>query len=295
MKTKTSRNSNFNKARVTKNDEFYTQLTDIEKELKSYKSHFRGKVVYLDCCNPEWSNFWQFFKMNFAHYELKGLISTHYNQGAPTYGLETSDGINFERIELQGDGDFRSAECVEQLLRADIVVCNPPFSLFREYVAQKIQYGKKFLIIGSNGAVIYKEIFKLVQDNKMWIGRTFPKTFTRPDGTTQKFGNICWFTNMGHKRRYEDMILYQSYYENKELYPTYDNYNAINVDKIKDIPDDYFESIGVPLTFFNTYNPSQFEVLDKNDGLYINGSKKYVRVFIRRKVAEKSFEMFENN
>ena len=313
-------------ARATKEDEFYTQLTDIEKELRYYTNHFKDKVVFCNCDDPEESNFWVFFRDNFALLGLKKLISTHYEEGKQSYKMELTgaryeDGElkfdNFVKTPLGGDGDFRSAECIEILKEADIVVTNPPFSLFREFVAQLMEYKKKFLIIGNINAASYKEVFPLIRDNEIWMGASIhsgDREFRVPDDyplnaagyrvdeNGVKFirvKGVRWFTNMDYPQRHEDLILYKTY--NPNDYPTYDNYNAINVNFTKEIPRDYDGAIGVPITFLDKYNPEQFEILDANDfrksdkvkvkahGLIkdkegaINGSPKYVRILIKRK------------
>ena len=272
------KNSNLNHAKKAKNDEFYTQLADIERELSHYKEHFRGKTVLCNCDDPRISNFFHYFAYNFEHLGLKRLITTCYkNQDADLFSTHNSeqaiwleyfgdkngdhipspDEIGIHRFK--GDGDFRSAECIELLKQADIVVTNPPFSLFREYVAQLIEYDKKFLIIGSKNAISYKEIFPLLKKNKMWIGITGVKTFMKPHGETQTFGNVGWYTNLEHSKRNEELITYREY--TPEEYPAYDNYNAIEVAKVSDIPSNYYGIMGVPITFLDKYNPLQFEIL----------------------------------
>ena len=313
-------------AKKAKKDEFYTQLTDIEKELRYYTNHFKDKVVFCNCDDPEESNFWVFFRDNFALLGLKKLISTHYEEGKQSYKMELTgaryeDGElkfdNFVKTPLKGDGDFRSEECIEILKEADIVVTNPPFSLFREFVAQLMEYKKKFLIIGNINAASYKEVFPLIRDNEIWMGASIhsgDREFRVPDDyplnaagyrvdeNGVKFirvKGVRWFTNMDYPQRHEDLILYKTY--NPNDYPTYDNYNAINVNFTKEIPRDYDGAIGVPITFLDKYNPEQFEILDANDfrksdkvkvkahGLIkdkegaINGSPKYVRILIKRK------------
>jgi hypothetical protein len=263
-------NSNLRSAKKEKNDEFYTRIEDIEKELIHYKEHFAGKVVFCNCDDPTWSNFYKFFSRKFEDYGLKKLISTHYEENGQSYKLEIIKDINGDgkinqfdeiRTNLQGDGDFRSEECVELLKEADIVVTNPPFSLFREYVAQLMDYNKKFLIIGSMNAITYKETFKLIKENKLWLGIGAPKEFMQPDGNMKKFGNINWFTNLEHKKRNEETILYKKYYRNEDDYPTYDNYDAIEVSKVVDIPIDYNGTMGVPITFLGKFNPKQFKIV----------------------------------
>ena len=307
-----AKNKNMHAAKKAKNDEFYTQLSDIEKELVHYKSHLKGKVVFLNCDDPEKSHFWTYFSRNFEHLGLKKLISTHFDADKPTYKLEIIADVNDDgkvdqrdvvKTKLKQNGDFRSSEAIDLLKECDIVVTNPPFSLFREYIAQLVEYGKKFLVIGNMNAMTYKEIFSLIRDNKLWLGVTSPKEFRQPDSSIKKFGNINWFTNLDHKRRNEELILYKTYYGNEKDYPEYDNYDAINLDKVKDIPVDYMETMGVPITFLGKYNPAQFEIIDGlnrytildvaglNDNAVanhlhmteINGKSKYFRILIKRK------------
>ena len=239
-----AKNSNLHNAKSAKNDEFYTQLTDVAKELMHYKEHFRGKVVLCNCDDPTWSAFWKYFHLNFEVLGLKKLISTHYDREEATYKMEYEGGDdnNIEtgvKTPLEGNGDFRHQECIELLKEADIVVTNPPFSLFREYVAQLMEYGKKFIVIGSMNAITYKEIFPLLKDNQMWLGCNSVKEFIQPDGSIKKFGNIYWYTNLDHKKRHEELIFWKHY--TPEEYPKYDNYDAINVDKVNEIPVDYKE------------------------------------------------------
>jgi hypothetical protein len=308
-----SKGANLHSAKKAKMDEFYTQISDIEKELQHYIPHFKDKIVFCNCDDPEWSNFWKYFELNFSRFGLKKLISTHFETDKPSYRLElkrAEDGgdinndnkinhLDIIRTPLKQNGDFRSQECIDILLEADIVVTNPPFSLFREYIAQLIEYEKKFLTIGNMNAITYKDTFGLIKDNKVWLGITAPKEFIKTDKTTQKFGNICWYTNLKHKKRNEELILYKEY--NEKEYPKYDNYDAINVDKVKEIPVNYQGVMGVPITFLDHYNPKQFGMLDANDfiignkapikkyGLIkdkdgaINGKAVYARILIRKK------------
>lgn len=291
MATK-AQNKNLHKAKNNKKDEFYTQLPDIENELRHYKDHFKDKVVYCNCDDPRVSNFFHYFSYNFEHLGLKKLIATCYkNQNADLFsqndsekaiyleydgdknGNKIPDPEEIGIIELKGDGDFRSEESIELLKQADIVVTNPPFSLFREYVAQLIEYDKKFIIVGHQNAISYKEIFNLIRDNNLWLGYGFKggaghfinteyedyaTAGNHKEGMIRVSG-VHWFTNLDISKRHEDLILYKNY--NPKDYPTYDNYDAINVDKTKDIPIDYQGLMGVPITFLDKYNPAQFEVL----------------------------------
>lgn len=288
-------NKNLHNAKKVKRDEFYTQLTDIGNELRHYKDYFKDKVIFCNCDDPEESNFWFYFAQNFERLGLKKLISTHFEAEKSSYKLEIVRDINGDgkidkldvvKTPLKQNGDFRSPECIELLKEADIVVTNGPFSLFREYIAQLIEYDMKYIVIGNKNAITYKEIFKLIKDDKIWLGYTSPKAFVQPDGSIKKFGNIGWFTNLEISKRHEDIILYKTY--NPEDYPTYDNYDAINVDKVKDIPKDYAGDIGVPITFMDRYVPNQFKIIkfrkgDDGKDLCINGICPYTRIIIRNK------------
>ena len=321
-------NENLNKASLNKKDEFYTQLSDIEKELQHYKKHFKNKIVYCNCDDPRVSNFFNYFALNFEYLELEKLITTCYknqewnlfsqNASESAVYLEYEGDKNGNKIpdaeeiginQLKGNGDFRSEESIELLKQADIVVTNPPFSLFREYVDQLITHRKKFLIIGNVNAISYKEIFKLIKTNKIWMGPSiksgdrefgvpgdYPLTAasSRVDENGNKFvrvKGVRWFTNLDYPSRYSDLELYKTYSE--ENYPKYDNYDAINIDVTKEIPVDYKGHMGVPITFLDKYNPDQFEILgimasttvdEDNFGYpYVDGKKIYARVVIRNK------------
>lgn len=299
-------NKNLHKASQAKKDEFYTQLADIEKELKHYKDQFRGKVVFCNCDDPKESNFVKYFSMNFEHLGLKKLIATHYKDAdlftkeAP-YKLEYVGDKNSNRMpdpsefmkKMIGTGDFRSKECIELLKEADIVVTNPPFSLLREYIAQLIEYKKKFIIIGNVNAITYKECFRLIKDNKMWLGASIhsgdrefrvPDDYPlnaagyRVDNDSNKYirvKGVRWFTNLDYEERHENLVLYKKY--TPKEYPKYENYNAINVNKTSEIPVNYGGAIGVPITFLDKYNPEQFEIVGlgiSNSGIEI-GVKPY--------------------
>ena len=369
-------NTNLRKASKTKNDEFYTQLKDIENELKHYKDQLRDKVIFCNCDDPFESDFFKYFAMNFKALGIKKLITTCYDPSpianqeiqlsffsknkeikhsnknrnkiiSKAYKIELDDiadidgsgNINIldtkeillrEKAKLDsgkkskilsyldGDGDFRSAECVELLKRADIVVTNPPFSLFREYVAQLVEYDKKFLILGNMNALTYKEIFKLIKENKIWSGYGFNMSmvYKSPYKNTLesnrkfvigkgldpdkyiKVPAINWFTNLDTIKRHEEIILYKKY--SPQDYPKYDNYEAININKVSEMPEDYYEKMGVPITFFDKYNPEQFEIIDgigrysvlhneatRRAKMYlsmIDGKAIYFRYIIKRKV-----------
>lgn len=278
-------NRNLNQAKEAKKDEFYTQLEDINNELRHYRDHFRGKTVLCNCDDPRVSNFFTYFAYNFEKLGLKRLITTCYkNQDVDLFSQNKSEQAVYLIYEgdrngnhlpdpaeigirpLKGDGDFRSAECIELLKEADIVVTNPPFSLFREYVAQLIQYDKKFIIIGHQNALTYKEFFPLIQQNKVWLGYGFKggaghfisqykDTATAGDHREGmiRVSGVTWFTNLEIKKRHEELILYKQY--NPEEYPKYVNYDAIEVSKTEWIPYDYNGLMGVPITFLDKYNP----------------------------------------
>lgn len=255
-------------AKRAKNDEFYTKREDIEEELRHYRDHFAGKTVYCNCDDPDWSEFWMFFCRNFEPWGLKRLIATHYEPNRTNYGymieMNLGDAWNREpvKIPIQSNGDFRSSACIQLLKQADIVVTNPPFSLFREYIAQLMDYGKEFLVIGNMNALTYKEVFPLIKNNEVWLGFSHPKQFRKPDGTVQTFGNILWFTNLDHEKRHEPLDLRGTYYWGHEAdYPRYDNYDAIEVSRVQDIPCDYDGVMGVPVTFLDKYCPEQFEIV----------------------------------
>ena len=355
-------NKNLNSAARAKKDEFYTQIRDIENELRHYKKFFAGKVVLCNCDDPYESDFFKYFTIYFNHLGLKKLIATCY-AGSPVVQTEldffgtANENPNFDKRKnaiklevsevrdfngdgatdladvrwllennknvvtyLDGDGDFRSAECIDALKEADVVVTNPPFSLFREYVAQLINYDKKFLIIGNINCITYKEIFPLIMQNKIWLGYGMGRAisgFTVPEtyelyGTEARINekgkrivatNQClWLTNIDIIKRHEDILLFRKYKDEPERYPHYDNYDAIEVSKTADIPQDYFGVMGVPITFLDKYNPAQFEILghtssndlspavealrldkkNRNRGI-INGRQKYDRILIRRR------------
>lgn len=334
-----NRNNVLHAANKNKKDEFYTQLSDIENELRHYKEHFKGKTVLCNCDDPRVSNFFKYFTLNFEALGLKKLIATCYKNCEPdlfsqnvsehsifiTYegdknGNRIPDPSEMDVMPLKGDGDFRSDECIDLLKEADIVCTNPPFSLFREYVAQLMEYHKKFLIIGNQNAITYKEIFPLLQENRMWLGYGFKGGATHfmsryedtASGGEHKEGmirvsGVVWFTNLETAKRREPLILYKSY--SPEEYPHYDNYDAINVNKTADIPCDYYGVMGVPITFMDKYNPEQFEIIwqasgntrasapkevlaflkyrphkeDRGGCTVVNGERTYGRIFIRRK------------
>ena len=322
-------NKNLNQAKSAKKDEFYTQLADIENELRHYKEHFKGKTVLCNCDDPRVSNFFHYFSYNFEQLGLKKLITTCYknqerdlfsqNNSERAIWLEYYGDKNNNRVPdpdeigihyFKGDGDFRSEECIELLKQADIVVTNPPFSLFREYVAQLMKYDKKFVIVGHQNAIHYKEIFPLIKENKLWLGYGFKggaahfiskyqDTATAGDHREGmiRVSGVNWFTNLEIQKRHEDLILIKLY--NSEDYPTYDNYDAINVDKTSDIPMDYEKIMGVPITYLDKYNPEQFEIIgtstmDMPKGApYVSGKRIYERILIRRRRKNKKYEFPE--
>ena len=257
-------NENLHKAKEAKNDEFYTQLSDVAEELRHYKEHFKGKVVFCNCDDPSWSAFWRYFHLNFEHLGLKKLIATHYDKEKPTYKMEYEGGDDNDveagvKTPLEGNGDFRNQECIDLLKEADIVVTNPPFSIAREdFIPQLFEYKKKFLIIGDLNWVTYKIIFPLLKNNEMWMGYSAVKEFLQPDGTIKKFGNKLWFTNLDIKKRHEKLILWKNY--TPAEFPQYDNYDAINVDKVSNIPCDYCESWEVTEDEFKNFSADEWEV-----------------------------------
>lgn len=301
-------NRRLSSAKAAKKDEFYTQLPDIERELRRYREHFKGKVVYCNCDDPRVSNFFKYFSYNFEQLGLKKLITTCYRSqhrdlfsqndseraiSLEYTGMKDPDGRVPDPEDigirlLDGDGDFRSAESIELLEEADIVVTNPPFSLFREYVSQLMEHGKKLLIIGHQNAITYKEIFPLLRDDRLWLGYGFPGGAThfgskyediatatdRREGMIRVSG-VHWFTNLEHNKRHEDLILYRSY--SPEEYPAYDNFDAIEVSKTKEIPVGYDGVMGVPITFMDKYNPDQFEIVGITTSTFNAASKTYPR------------------
>lgn len=307
-------NNNLHKAKNAKNDEFFTKLEDIENELYYYRHHFRGKVVLCNCDESEHTNFYKYFELNFIAFNLKKLICVGYrtNRVAEVHVLErvADYRVNEYNIPLKGHGDFRDQESINFLKEADIVVTNPPFSLFREFVAQLVEHDKKFLIIGNKNAIGYKENFSLIKNNKLWLGCTVPTEFTRPDGSIDKLGTLTrWFTNLDMPKRHEELFTGVTYERGmkKGLYQKYDNYDAINVDKVKDIPTDYEGIMGVPITYLDKYNPEQYEIIgllasagyvkeqvgipklwdDREARGVVNGKVVYSRILIKKVTEQK--------
>lgn len=301
-------NTNLRKAAKVKNDEFYTRYEDIENEVMKYRKQFKDKIVYLPCDDPaeKKSEFWSFFVNNFDAFGLKKLIATHFDENGKAYKIWIDSDLNNDgwiddadafQEDLEGNGDFRSEECVEILKECDIVCTNPPFSLFREFVDLLMTHNKQFLIIGNKNAYAYKEIFTLIKNNKIWTGYNAVHNFIQPDGNLKKFGNIGWFTNLQSKKRNEELILTKTY--NEIDFPYLDNYNAINVGKVVNIPKDFDGYMAVPITFIDKYNPNQFEIFgitntgEKNPGIrlpntahgrpLLNGKELYIRILIRKK------------
>ena len=313
-----NKNSNLHQAKKNKNDEFYTQLTDIEKELIHYVDFFEGKTVYCNCDDARESNFFKYFSNRFEELGLKKLIATGYKENGhgvvlvyegDKNGNRCVDDEEIKVTELQGDGDFRSDECIDFLKEADVIVTNPPFSLFREYVKQLMDYEKKFLIIGNTNAASFKEIFPYIKDNKLWVGVTnynvgmmfkipnYYEKYHHIDDNGEKIGRVsaaCWWTNIDNKRRNLPIDLYKKYAGHENEYPMFDTYEAINVNKYTDIPIDYDGVMGVPITFLGHYCPKQFEIIGKLNhnrpksydyGKSIIGGKEiYVRILIKRKL-----------
>ena len=300
-----AKNKNLHEAKKNKKDEFYTRLEDIERECFKYKEHFRGKTIFLNCDDATESNFFLYFSLNFEFFGLKRLISVGYSEGGrgklyeytgDKNGNNMPDPEEIEITEMEGDGDFRSEESIELLKQADIVVTNPPFSLFREYIAQLVEYDKKFLVIGNLNSTSYKEIFKFFKNNLVWLGYNCVRWFMDGSGKEVEGARSYWFTNIPHSKRNEELILWNTY--KPEELPKYDNYDAIEVPKTKLIPKDYDGIMGVPITFLDKYNPDQFEIIDINPHFFtiveqglpkpkqlkITGQKDpYARILIKNK------------
>ena len=294
-----SKHANLDKAKQAKNDEFYTHISDIDNELKHYKDILAGKTIYCNCDNPTKSNFVKWFYRRFNMLHLKRLIVTAYNKDG--FGLYWD--TDFSKVDvktiyisywiendvryLSGNGDFRSDECIELLKQADIVVTNPPFSLFREYVKVVMDNNKDFVIVGNINAITYKEFFPYIKDNKIGLGFTSgAKSFVRPNGE-EKDVPICWYTTLPIDKHNDELVLFRKY--TPEEYPKYDNYDAINVDKTCDIPADYDGVMGVPISFLNKYNPNQFQIIGNEYSLnidrgrgYVSGKRMYSRIFIKK-------------
>lgn len=319
-----TKNSNLHKARKGKNDEFYTMIDTIEKELIYYKKQLKNKTVLCNCDNPESSAFWKYLHLNFSKLGLKKLVSTYYSENGSSFKTEYTGGDdkNIEngiKTSLNGNGDFRSEECLNVLDYCDVVITNPPFSLFRDYVDVMMQHKKKFLIIGNMNAVTYKQIFPFIKNNLLWYGVSIhsggtkfyiPKDYpitTKNCGKDEagkifvEVGGVRWFTNLDYDTQLKSKLTLSEKYV-PEKYPKYDNYNAINVNKVAEIPFDYDGVMGVPITFMDKYNPEQFEILgvsaawDKSNEMQsvclpyngslnasVNGKQLYKRIFIRKK------------
>lgn len=277
------KNVKLNKAKKEKNDEFYTRYEDIEKEVINYKNQLKDKIIYCNCDNPEWSNFYNYFYNNFNELGIKKLITTHFkNSDVSTYKLEVFKDNNDELVSIKtnllGDGSFKSDECIEILKEADIVITNPPFSLFREFITLLKNYDKKFLIIGS--LIITQPIFKFYKNNELWYGINQVINFTKPNNEIKKFGNIGWYTNLKHNKNIEYLQLSKEY---DDTYIKYDNYDAINVDRVKNIPKEYKGLIGVPISFLNKFNSNQFEIIELFNP-FIQGKEIFKRIIIRNKL-----------
>lgn len=311
------KNQSLNAASKAKDDEFYTKYVDIEKEAKNYWKQLKNKIVFCNCDDPD-SNFWKYFETNFEKIGIKKLVATHFDKDNPTYKVILEKNKSGEliktKINLTGHGDFRDEECCEILEECDVVITNPPFSLFREFIAKLIEYNKKFLIIGNQNAITYKDVFQLIKTNKVWLGYNMgDMEFKVPEDSEERetrfridddgikwrsFGNICWFTNLKTTKRSQDLELTKEYSE--AAYPKYDNFDAINVNKMTDIPKDYDGKMGVPVTFVAKYNPKQFKIIGSSSDLaeeimvdgkmkdnpgrfYLNGKRMYERIIIQKK------------
>lgn len=251
------KNINLHKARKTKNDEFYTFYEDIQKEVENYRDYLENKIVYCNCDNPEYSQFWKYFKDNFKELKIKKLISTYLSDNVAYKTV--FNGITVEKTKLIGNGSFESEECLDILKEVDVVITNPPFSIFSEYLSSLINNNKKFLVIGNKNAVIYKDVFPYIRDNKVSLGFNNITKFYQPDGEIKKFGNICWFTNIKSKYKKKPLLLTEEFNNNK--YKKYYNFDAINVDRLVDIPEDYYEIMGVPITYIDYHNEEMFDII----------------------------------
>lgn len=303
-KKKNADHALLDKAKTNKKDEFYTRYQDIEKEIIHYTKHFKDKVVYCNTDNPKYSNYWKYFYDHFSELGLKKLYATYIGDCVSVYSY---DGHEVESEALTGDGDFRSDECIEILKKSDIVVTNPPFSLFREYINQLDEYNKDFLVICNINAITYKEIFALIQANKAWLGISFGRGisgFIVPNdyelyGTETDVlengdriispNNCMWLTTLDNEKRHQPIELVKTYKDHEDEYPRYDNYDGINVNKTQHIPSDYLGAMGVPITFLNKFDPDQFEIIkfrkgDDDKDLRVNGKSPYFRILIKRKI-----------
>ena len=255
-------NGNLNNAKRQKNDEFYTLISDIEQELKYYEKHFYGKIILCNCNDGEESAFWHYLSDHFERLRLKKLIAVKY--GVPGYMLEKTNRSSYRKIPLRGNGDFRSEECINLLHEADVIITNPPFSLFREYIGLLLQFQKKFLIIGNMNMVVCNDIFPHIKSNQLWLGYNAVKCFMQSDGEISKFGNVLWYTNLECPRQDDMLNLHANYIPEK--YPHYDNYPAIDVCRIADIPHDYYGIMGVPISYLTKHNPHQFSIIGLTQG-----------------------------
>lgn len=286
-------NTNLHRAKREKNDEFYTRYEDIANEVQHYKEHFKGKSVYCNCDDYRFSNFVKYFKDNFDTLQLRCLTATNYDIGDGAY-IYIYNGRKEIIYPLVGNGDFRSDECVQFLKCCDVVCTNPAFSLWREYFKQLMDYNKKFLIVGSQNVITYKDVFPYIKNDCLWLGMNAVKEFAQPNGNVKKFGNVCWFTNIPNEKRNHPLDLSKRY--NSKDYPKYDNFNCIEVPKTREIPMDYEGVMGVPVSYLNYYCPEKFEIVGLSlkgldGGLWeggnceptINGKHTYKRILIRKK------------
>lgn len=305
MRKRQADHSLLDNAKTKKKDEFYTQLIDIEKEMVHYTKHFKDKIIYCNCDNPEESNFWKYFYDHFTELGLRELRATYFGEGASYCRY---DGTQQTVTPLEGNGEFQSEECINILDGSDIVITNPPFSLFRAYISQLAEHNKDFLIISNINAITYKEVFPLIQANKVWLGVCFGRgisgfivpthyelygteTEIQENGDRIISSNNCmWLTTLDNEKRHVPINLVKKYEGNEESYPHFDNYDGINVNKTQDIPSDFMGAMGVPITFLNKYDPDQFEIIkfrkgDDEKDLRINGKAPYFRILIKRKTA----------
>lgn len=286
-------NKNLNKARKQRNDVFYTRYEDVEKEVEHYWENLRGKVVYCNCDDYRWSNFVKYFEDNFHDIGLKALVATNYDIGEGAYHYHW-EGEGEPSVKLlEGDGGYDSTECLEILRSVDVVVTNPPFSLFREYINCLIEEGKEFLVIGSLNAITYKNIFPLIREERLALGHKYVKVF-ETEGGEKNFGNVLWYTTLPTKSK-PPLVLTKKYFGNEDQYPKYDNYDAIEVGRVANIPKDYYGVMGVPVNYLGNHNKDLFKIVGSNRGRgqcpdgyfgrssYINGKETFKRIFIQRR------------
>ena len=272
------KNKNFNKAKAVKNNEFFTRATDIQKELQHYWKHFKNKMILLNCNDNEDSEFWKYFKALFKVIGLRKLVAISYGENAVAYEY---DGYQIKKTKLNGNGDFRDPECIQYLRESDVVVTNPPFTLYKEFIDQLMKFNKKFLIIGLAFSYIYAAIFPFVKDQKMWVGFTRHTMSFKTKNKEEKQVATLWYTNLGEYNNIQYIVLTKKY--SPKEYPKFDNYNAIYVNRIRNIPKDYFDLMGVPVNFIYKWNLNQFKLIETGVP-YLNNKRLYQKVFIKRRI-----------